>query len=107
ELARVRAGEARVRVPVRVVPGADVNRVEVAVEDVGDDLGSGRLVSLPLRRRPEGDDDLAEDVELHRRDLVVAGELQLRVDETRLAEVVRAGVEGGADPDAEHLAPLL
>jgi hypothetical protein len=56
---------------------------------------------LPLRDRPESDDELAEDVELDGRDLVVAGELQLRVQDHRLAEVVGAGVQGGSDPDAE------
>ena len=107
ELARVRAGEAGVRVPVAVVAGAHVHVVERAVEDVGDDLRRGRLVALPLRRRAERDDDLAEDVELDRRDLVVARELELGVDEPRLAEVVRAGVERRADPDAEQLPALL
>ena len=41
----------------------------------------GRLVALPLRDGAERDDDLAEDVELHRRRLVVAGELELGVQE--------------------------
>ena len=81
---------------------ADVDRVGVDAEDVGDDLRGDRLVPLPLRRRPERDDDLAEDVELHRRHLVVARELQLRVDQARLAEVVRARVERRADPDPEQ-----
>ena len=87
--------------------GADVDRVDVALEDVGDDLRRRRLVALALRRRAERDDDLAEDVELHRRDLVVPRELQLRVDHPRLAEVVRARVERRADPDAEQLAAAL
>ena len=95
------------RVPVAVVAGAHVHVVDRAVEDVGDDLRRRRLVPLPLRRRAERDDDLAEDVELDRRDLVVARELQLRVDEPRLAEVVRAGVERRADPDAEQLPARL
>ena len=88
------------RVPVRVVTGAHVHVVDRALEDVGDDLRRRRLVPLALRRRAERDDDLAEDVELDRRDLVVARELQLRVDHARLAEVVRAGVERRADADA-------
>ena len=104
ELARVRAGEAGVRVPVAVVAGPHVHDVDVAAEDVGDDLRRRRLVPLSLRRRAERDDDLAEDVELDRRDLVVAGELQVGVDQLRLAEVVRAGVERRADPEAEQLA---
>ena len=69
----------------------------------GDDLRGRRLVALALRRRPEGHDHLAEDVELDRRDLVVARELQLGVQELRLAEVVRPRVEGRADPEAEQL----
>src|SRR5579862_7383658 len=81
ELRRVRPREARMRVPVRVVAGADVHVVDRAPEDVGDDLGRGGLVTLALRRRAEGDDDLAEDVELDGRDLVVPRELQLRIDE--------------------------
>ena len=52
------------RVPVRVVAGADGDVVGRAADDVGDDLRRGRLVPLPLRRRPERDDDLAEDVQL-------------------------------------------
>ena len=60
-------------------------------------------MALALRCRPERDDDLAEDVELDRRDLVVARELQLRVEDRRLAEVVRARVERRADADAEQL----
>ena len=83
---------------------ADVDGVDVAAEDVRDDLRGGRLVALALRRRPERDDDLAEDVELDGRDLVVARELQVGVDQLRLAEVVRAGVEGRADAEAEQLA---
>ncbi len=107
ELARVGAGEAGVRVPVGVVADADVDRGRVDAEDVGDDHRGGRLVPLALRRRAERDDDLAEDVELHRRDLVVPGELQLGVDQPRLGEVVRAGVERRADPEAEQLAAGL
>src|SRR5207344_3501201 len=103
ELARVGSGEAGVRVPVRVVARADVDVVDRAAEDVGDDLRGRRLVALTLRRRAERDDDLAEDVELHGRDLVVARELELRVDQPRLAEVVRARVERRADPEAEQL----
>ena len=107
ELARVGAGEAGVRVPVAVVAGPDVDVVGRDAEDVRDDLRRGRLVALALRRRPERDDDLAEDVELHGRDLVVARELQLRVQERRLAEVVRPGVERRADADAEQLPARL
>ena len=92
------------RVPVAVVAGANVHHVDVALEDVGDDLRGRRLVPLALRRRAERDDDLAEDVELHRRDLVVPRELELGVDHPRLAEVVRSRVERRADPDAEQLA---
>ena len=102
------------RVPVAVVTGADVDDVDVAAEDVRDDLRRGRLVPLALRGRPERDDDLAEDVELDRRDLVVPRELEVGVEELRLAEVVRPRVERRADPDAEQLparrglrAPLL
>ena len=53
ELARVRAREARVRVPVRVVAGPHVHELGVAAEDVRDDLRGGRLVALALRRRAE------------------------------------------------------
>ena len=49
-----------------------------------------RLVALPLRHGAEREDDLAEDVELDRRHLVVPRELELGVEERRLAEVVRA-----------------
>ena len=100
----VGAGEPGVRVPVAVVAGPHVHDVDVAVEDVGDDLRRRRLVPLPLRRRSEGDDHLAEDVQLDRCDLVVPRELELRVDELRLAEVVRARVERGADAEPEKLA---
>ena len=88
-------------------PGTHVDVVGRDAEDVGDDLRRGRLVALALRRRAERDDDLAEDVELDRRHLVVARELQLRVDELRLAEVVRAGVERRADADPEQLPARL
>ena len=100
-------------VPVAVVAGTDIHVVGRDLEDLGDYLRCSRLVALALRRRPERDDDLAEDVELDRRDLVVPRELELRVDERRLAEVVRARVERRADADAEQLparlgvAPLL
>jgi hypothetical protein len=63
------------------VPRAHVHVVDRAAEDVGDHLGGRRLVALPLRRRAQRDDDLAEDVELHGRYLVVARELQLWVDQ--------------------------
>ena len=107
ELAGVGAREAGVRVPVRVVPDAHGDVVGRAAEDVGDDLRGRRLVPLPLRRRAERDHDLAEDVELDRRDLVVARELQRRVDVLRLGEVVRARVERRADAEAEQLAARL
>ena len=103
ELARVGSREAGVRVEEGVVALAHVHLVGRAAEDVGDDLRRRRLVALPLRHRPERDDELAEDVELHRRRLVVPGELQLRVEQRRLAEVVRPGVERRADPDPEQL----
>jgi hypothetical protein len=54
------------------VADADVHVVDRAAEDVGHDLRRGRLVPLSLWRRAERDDDLAEDVELDGRDLVVA-----------------------------------
>ena len=95
------------RVPVAVVPGADVDVVGRAPEDVGDHLRRRRLMALPLRHGAERDDDLAEDVELDRRDLVVAGELQLGIQDHRLSEVVRARVERRADPDAEQLPARL
>ena len=88
-------------------PGAHVDVVGRDAEDVGDDLRGRRLVPLPLRHRAERDDDLAEDVELHRRDLVVARELQLGVEQLRLAEVVRARVERRADAEAEQLPARL
>ena len=78
-----------------------------AAEDVGHDLRGRRLVALALRRRAQRDHDLAEDVELDGRDLVVARELQLRVDVLRLGEVVRARVERRADAEAEQLAARL
>jgi hypothetical protein len=71
-----------------------VHVVDGAPEDVRDNLRGRRLVPLALRRRPERDDDLAEDVELDGRDLVVAGELQVGVDQLRLPKVVRASIVG-------------
>src|SRR6185437_3653989 len=65
------------------------------------------FVSLALRDGPERDDDLTEDVELRRRDLVVPGELKVRVQDHRLPEVVRSRIERGADPDSEDLPPRL
>ena len=82
---------------------ADVDDVDVAAEDVRDDLGRSRLVALALRRRAERDDDLAEDVELDGRDLVVPRELQVGVDQLGLAEVVRPGVERRPDAEPEEL----
>ena len=84
--------------------GADVHVIGRATEDLGDDLRRRRLVSLPLRHGAERHHHLAEDVELHGRDFVVPGELQLGVDDHRLAEIVRTGIERGADADAEALA---
>ena len=102
ELARVGAREAGVRVPVAVVARPHRDDVDVAAEDVGHDLRRRGLVPLPLRRRAERDDDLAEEVELDRRHLVVPRELQVGVDQLGLAEVVRPGVERRADPEAEQ-----
>ncbi len=87
--------------------GPDVNVVDRALEDVGDDLSGRRLVALTLRGRAQRDDDLAEDVELDRRNLVVPRELQLGIDHARLAKVVRARVESRADADPEQLAARL
>ena len=95
------------RVPVAVVAGPHVHVVGRDAEDVGDDLGGDRLVALALRGRAERDDDLAEDVELHARHLVVARELEIRVQELGLPEVVRPRVERRADADAEQLAARL
>ena len=102
------------RVEPRVVAAADVHLLGRAAEDVGDHLSGRRLVALALRHRAEGDDDLAEDVELDGCRLVVPRELEIRVQERRLAEVVRPRVERRADPEAEELparsrllAPLL
>ena len=70
-------------------------------EDVGDDLRDRGLVPLTLRHRADGDDDLAVDIELGGGGLRIARERRLRIDDLRLAEVVGAGVERGADADAE------
>ena len=83
---------------------ADVHLVRRAAEDVGDDLRRRGLVPLALWHRSEGHHDLTEDVKLDGRDLVVAGELQLGVQDHRLPEVVRPGVERRADADPEELA---
>jgi hypothetical protein len=103
ELARIRPGEAGVGVPVSVVARAHGDIVGRDSESIGDDLRCGRLVALSLRNRAERDDDLAEDVELDRRHLVVAGELQVRIQELRLPEVVRARVERRGDPNPSSL----
>ena len=95
------------RVPVRVVPGPDVDVVGADAEDVGGHLRRDRLVPLALRDRAERQDDLAEDVELDRRHLVVPGELQVGIEQLRLAEVVRARIERRADPQAEQLPARL
>ena len=68
------------RVPVRVVAGTDVDVVGADAEDVGGDLRRDRLVSLALRHRPERQNDLAEDVELDRRHLVVARRTEVRIE---------------------------
>ncbi len=104
ELRGVGAGEADVGRLFLVEAGVDADHAGVAAEDVGDDLGGGRLVALALRRRPEVDGELAVDVEFGDRRLAVAGEGQVGVDDLRLAEVVGAGVEGRADPDPDPLA---
>ena len=93
------------RVEPRVVPAAHVHLLGRAAEDVGHDLRRRRLVPLSLRDGAERDDDLAEDVELDRGGFVVARELEVRVQQGRLPEVVRPRVERGADAEAEELAP--
>ena len=84
--------------------GADVNVVGRAAKDVRDNLRRRRLVPLPLRDGAERDHDLAEDVQLHGRNLVVPGELQLGVQNHRLPEVVCSRVERRANTEAEQLA---
>ncbi len=84
-----------------------VHVVGRAAEDVGHDLGGDRLVALPLGHGAERHDQLAEDVELDRGHLVVARELQLGIEDHRLPEVVRPGVERRADAEAEQLAAPL
>ena len=101
ELARVRAGEAGVGVEPRVVPAPD-HLLGRAAEDVGHDLC--RVVSCPCPAARYSSSTALEDVELHRGCLVVSRELEIGVQEGRLPEVVRPGVERRADPD-EELAP--
>ena len=74
------------------------------VQDVGNDLRDRGLVSLTLRNGADGDDDFAVDVELGAGGLRIAGERRLRIDDLRLAEIVGAGIERGADADAEPAA---
>ena len=104
ELARVGAREGDIGVVALVESHGYVHVVGRHAEDVGHHLGRGGLVALSLRRRAEVDVDLAVEVELHVGRLAVAGEREARVDDARLAEVVGAGVERGADPDPDPLA---
>ena len=88
-------------------PGPYVDVVGADAEDVGGHLRRDRLVPLALRDRTERQNDLAEDVELDRRHLVVPRELQVGIEQLRLPEVVRARIERRADPQAEQLAARL
>src|SRR5208337_723999 len=74
------------------------------VEYVGDDLRGGGFVSLALRTRTDGNNHFAVDIEFAVRALRVTGERRVGVDDLRLAEVVRSGIERGADANPEHAA---
>src|SRR6266853_1406456 len=74
------------------------------VEYVGDDLRGGGFVSLALRTRTDGHDHFAVNIEFAVCTLRVARKRRVGVDDLRLAEVVRSGIERGADTDSDHAA---
>jgi hypothetical protein len=78
----------------------------VNIQHIGDDLSSGGFVSLPLRTGTDGNDNFSINIKLAIRALRVAGERGIGIDDLRLAEIVGAGVERGADADADP-APTL
>src|SRR5438046_712687 len=88
-------------VALGVEAGANRDDVGIHVEHVGDYLRGDRLMSLALRDGADADDDLAIDIELDVGGLRIAAEGRMRVHDARLAEVVGAGIERRANPDAD------
>ncbi len=106
ELAGVGAGHSGVHVALGIEAGANRDQVGMNIENVGDDLRRGGFVSLALRAGTDGDDDFAVDIELAVGALRVAGKRRVGIDDLRLAEIVGAGVERGADADSDQTALL-
>ena len=104
ELAGVGSGESGVHVALGVEAGAHRDHVGMNVQHVGDDLGGGGFVSLALRAGADCDHDFAVDIELAVRALRIAGERRTGIDDLRLAEIVGAGIERGADADSDQAA---
>ncbi len=83
---------------------AHIHQLGADVQDIGHDLRHRCLVTLPLRHGADGNDDFAVDVKLGVGRLRIAGERRLRIDDLRLSEIIGAGIERGADTDAEPAA---
>src|SRR6266404_5754552 len=80
------------------------DQVGMNVEYVGDNLRRGGFVSLALRTRTDGHNHLAVNIEFAVCALGVAGERRVGVDNLRLAEVVRSGIERSTDANPNHAA---
>ena len=101
ELAGVGAGVAGVDILLAIEAGADFYHLGRDIQRFGDDLRGDGFVALALRDGAEADYHFAVDIELGERGFRLAGERGVGIDDLRLAEIIRAGIESAADADAE------
>ena len=81
--------------------GPYLDHVWPDAEFVGHHLRRRCFVALAGGCRAEHDDHRAVEIELDGRNLGIAGEREVGIDDARLAEVVGAGIERRADADAD------
>src|SRR5216684_3727576 len=106
KLARVGSGEAGIRVLLGVKARLYPDKIGGNAENVGDNLRRRRFVALSLRHGPHADDNFAVDIELGYSGFGLPGKWCEIVDDARLAKIVRAGIEGRADANANPAAFL-
>ena len=102
KLTGIGSGVASVDILLGVETGFYLDHIGRNVQNVGHHLRRGRFVALALRHRAHAHNDFAVNIEFCVGGLGLAGEGRIGVDDARLAEIVRAGIERGADAHADH-----
>src|SRR3954449_7219102 len=107
KLAGIRSREAGVHIALSIETSAHRDHVRMNIQDVSHNLCRRGFMSLSLWTRTYCDHNFAINIELAIRALRIPGKWRMWIDDLRLPEIIRARVQGGADPNSDQAAFFL